>query len=143
MDAFIPPSYIDDDVVKVESYKKIAAVKNTADAKAVQDELKDRFGPLPLSVKNLITISLIKSFGELSGFALITKRDNVFRLKYAEETQVDFDKLMRVLNEYKRSVRLLASEPPTIEFVPKAGAVQELFTLLNRIMRCTIPVSLV
>ncbi|MEX1306924.1 MAG: transcription-repair coupling factor [Eubacteriales bacterium] len=143
VDAFIPPAYIDDDVVKVESYKKIAAVKNTNDAKAVQDELKDRFGPLPLSVKNLITISLIKSFGEIAGFALITKRDNVFRLKYAETTLVDFEKLMRVLNEYKRSVKLLASEPPALEFIPKAGAVQELFTLLNRIMRCTKSISLV
>ena len=143
VDAFIPPTYIDDDVVKVESYKKIAAVKNTHDAKAVQDELKDRFGPLPLSVKNLITISLIKSFGELAGFALITKRENIFRLKYAESTVVDFPQLMRVLNEYKKSIKLLASEPPALEFIPKAGAVQELFTLLNRIMRCTKPVSLV
>ena len=143
VDAFIPASYIDDDVVKVESYKKIAAVKNTADAKAVQDELKDRFGPLPLSVKNLITISLVKSFGELAGFALITKRENVFRLKYAEETAIDYAKLMRVVNEYKKSVKFLPSEPPALEFRPKAGAVQELFTLLNRIMRCTKTSTLV
>lgn len=138
IDAFIPPSYIDDDVVKVEAYKKISAVKNTHHAKDVQDELKDRFGPLPLSVKNLITVSLIKAFGELAGMALVNKQGSTFKLKYAEETRVDFAKLMQVMDEYKRSIKLQASQPPTIVFTPQRAAVQELFTLLNRIMRCTM-----
>jgi transcription-repair coupling factor (superfamily II helicase) len=136
VDAYIPPSYIDDDVVKVEAYKMISAVKNTVHAKEIQDELKDRFGPLPLSVKNLITTSLIKSFGEMAGLSVISKTENSFRLKYADETRVDFNKLMGIMEEYKRDVKLMATEPPTIIFMPKRMAVQELFTFLNRITRC-------
>jgi len=138
VDAYIPPSYINDDVVKVEAYKKISAVKNTHHAKEVQDELKDRFGPIPLPVKNLITTSLIKSFGEISGFALIAKQGNSFRLKYAEEIRVDFSSLMSILDQYKNKVKLLASEPPTIIFSPSRSAIQELFTFLNSISRCIL-----
>ncbi len=138
IDSYIPPSYIDDEVVKIEAYKMISAVKNTAQAKEIQDELKDRFGPIPLEVKNLITISLIKAFAEISGLALVSKMGDSFKLKYAVETRVDFNKLMGILDTYRRDVKLNATQPPTITFMPKKSAVKELFTLLNRISRCTM-----
>jgi len=138
VDSYIPASYIDDDVVKIEAYKMISAVKNTAHAKEIQDELKDRFGSMPLEVKNLITVSLIKSFAELSGLASVSRSGDEFRLKYAVETRVDFNRLMEVISSYRREAKLNASNPPSITFTPKKRAVQELFTLLNRISRCTM-----
>jgi transcription-repair coupling factor (superfamily II helicase) len=138
VDAYIPPTYIDDEVVKIEAYKMISAVKNTGQAKEVQDELKDRFGPIPLPVKNLITTSLIKAFAELSGLALVSRIEEGFKLKYAVETRVNFNKLIITLDEYKRDVKLNATTPPTLVFTPKRSAIKELFTFLNKISRCII-----
>jgi len=138
VDAYIPESYISDETVKIEIYKKIAAVKNTDQAKDAQEELKDRFGPIPLPVKNLITTSLIKAFGETAGFALIARQGNMFRLKYAENVSIDFNKLYPILASYGESVKLNASAPPSLIFKPKRAAIQELFTFINRVMRCII-----
>ncbi len=45
--AYIPPSYIKDEVQKIESYKKIASIRNEADLEDMQDELIDRYGEPP------------------------------------------------------------------------------------------------
>ena len=42
VDAYIPSSYIEDEIQKIEVYKKIAAIENMDDYKDIKDELEDR-----------------------------------------------------------------------------------------------------
>ena len=60
VDAFIPPSYIVNEVQKLDIYKRIASLENEAECDDMRKELKDRFGNVPKSVENLIQISLIR-----------------------------------------------------------------------------------
>ncbi|MBO5146872.1 MAG: transcription-repair coupling factor [Lachnospiraceae bacterium] len=60
VDAFIPPSYIVNEVQKLDIYKRIASLENEAECDDMRKELKDRFGNVPKSVENLIRISLIR-----------------------------------------------------------------------------------
>ena len=60
VDAFIPASYIVNEVQKLDIYKRIASLENEAECDDMRKELKDRFGNVPKSVENLIKISLIR-----------------------------------------------------------------------------------
>ena len=60
VDAFIPASYIVNEVQKLDIYKRIASLENAAECEDMRKELKDRFGGIPKSVENLIQISLIR-----------------------------------------------------------------------------------
>jgi len=60
VDAFIPPAYIVNEVQKLDIYKRIASVENEEQAEDMQEELRDRFGEVPKSVKHLLRISLIR-----------------------------------------------------------------------------------
>jgi transcription-repair coupling factor (superfamily II helicase) len=60
VDAFIPPSYIVNEVQKLDIYKRIAGIENRKERDDMKDELLDRFGEIPKSVDNLLRIALIR-----------------------------------------------------------------------------------
>ncbi|MCR5278625.1 MAG: transcription-repair coupling factor [Lachnospiraceae bacterium] len=60
VDAFIPPEYILNEIQKLDTYKRIAAVSSDEEAKDMREELRDRFGTLPPAVEHLIRISLLR-----------------------------------------------------------------------------------
>lgn len=60
VDAFIPPSYIVNEVQKLDIYKRIAGLENQAECDDMKEELLDRFGETPTAVQNLFRISMIR-----------------------------------------------------------------------------------
>lgn len=65
--AYIADSYIEDEILKLEMYKKIADIESREDLLEVSNELRDRFGDLPPEVEAILKISLIRSQGEKLG----------------------------------------------------------------------------
>lgn len=61
LDAYIPEDFVPDTRQKVDMYKKIAAIQTAEHAEMVADEMRDRFGELPEAVRNLLTVSLLRS----------------------------------------------------------------------------------
>jgi transcription-repair coupling factor (superfamily II helicase) len=61
VNAYIPDTYIDDELIKIEMYKKIASIQNKEDMQEVAEELEDRFSDMPRAVETLLQIAYIKS----------------------------------------------------------------------------------
>ena len=61
VNAYIPDTYISDELIKIEMYKKIASIENKEDMLDVQEELEDRFSDIPRSVDTLLKIAYIKT----------------------------------------------------------------------------------
>ena len=59
--AYIPNQYIEDEIQKLEIYKKISLIQNQKDYHDIQEEIEDRYGDLPQSVQNLLDVALVKS----------------------------------------------------------------------------------
>jgi len=60
VDAFIPESYIVNEIQKLDIYKRIAGIENKAECDDMKEELIDRFGSIPASVENLLRVALIR-----------------------------------------------------------------------------------
>lgn len=54
MDAYIPDSYISESEHKVALYKRLVVLSNAAKLNELENELIDRFGPIPLACMNLL-----------------------------------------------------------------------------------------
>ena len=52
---------IDDELIKLEMYKKIACIDSMDDLVEVKNELEDRFSDMPKPVETLLNIAYIKS----------------------------------------------------------------------------------
>ena len=61
VNAYIPDTYIADELIKIEMYKKIASIEDKKDAQDIEEELEDRFSDLPKSVTTLLQIAYIKT----------------------------------------------------------------------------------
>ena len=60
-DAYIPPSYIVNEIQKLDIYKRIAGIEDEKECDDMREELLDRFGEIPKSAENLLRIALIRS----------------------------------------------------------------------------------
>jgi transcription-repair coupling factor (superfamily II helicase) len=64
----------------------------------VEQELADRYGPVPEGVLHLLTYSGIKTAAEKIGIEAIDRRVSVLNVKFHEETRVDGEKLMALVS---------------------------------------------
>ncbi|MCX7977877.1 MAG: transcription-repair coupling factor [Bdellovibrionaceae bacterium] len=58
--AFIPEDYVSDIRLRLSYYKALAQIESDADLEKIEDELRDRFGPLPQEAINLMGLMLIR-----------------------------------------------------------------------------------
>ena len=65
--AHIPEEYIPSLKLRIAMYRRIADIRNQADADDVIDELIDRFGDVPASVMGLIQVALIRNTASYYG----------------------------------------------------------------------------
>ena len=61
VDAFVPATYIRNESVKLDVYKRVATISNDDELSDMEDELMDRFGEIPRSAISLMKVALIKS----------------------------------------------------------------------------------
>lgn len=80
IDAHIPEDYIDSVKNRIGIYKRIASIRNQDDAMDVVDELIDRFGEPPESVKGLIDVALIRNRAAAVGVYEIAQRNGMVLL---------------------------------------------------------------
>ncbi|MCS7254202.1 MAG: transcription-repair coupling factor [Armatimonadota bacterium] len=70
--AFIPESYIPDEMQRLSIYRKMAAVQTIEDVNAIEAELTDRFGCMQTEVCNLLSILRIRVKARSARVAYIT-----------------------------------------------------------------------
>ena len=76
--AYIPGTYIEDESLKLEMYKRISGITSRDDMEDVLDELSDRFGDVPRATQDLIRISYIRYLSEQIGIEKIHADRNAF-----------------------------------------------------------------
>lgn len=77
INAYIPENYIDDEMSKIEIYKKIASIESKQDLYDIEEEVEDRFSNIPEPVRNLMHIAYIKALGEKLGILKIKQNKTV------------------------------------------------------------------
>ncbi len=78
--AHIPEGYIQSLQARLGMYRRIADIRTPDDALDVTDELIDRFGEPPKSVKGLIDIALIRNRCAALGIASIEQQESFLRI---------------------------------------------------------------
>ena len=83
--AHIPESYIDSLSLRLDVYRRIAEVETQEDAMDVTDELIDRFGEPPASVKGLLDIALLRNTASRLGITEVKQQGDsllVYKQKF-------------------------------------------------------------
>lgn len=108
VNAYIPDDYIEDEIQKMEIYKKIASINSKEDYFDIQAEIEDRFSDIPQEVENLLKISSIRSLGEKIRVVKISQKNR--NIVYETKTQkfiqtlktVKEDQMLKEIIEFMR-----------------------------------------
>ncbi len=95
LDFHIPTDYVTEEAQRLQLYKRLAAIRDEAERDAAAADLKDRYGPLPAAVVNLLEYSVLKHRAESLRIPLVERTGNRLTLKFREDSKVDPHKLMR------------------------------------------------
>jgi len=66
-DAFIPDDYVGGSQERISLYQRLAAARAVADVDAIADELRDRFGPLPVEALTLLDVARLRVVATTKG----------------------------------------------------------------------------
>ncbi|MBE0449408.1 MAG: transcription-repair coupling factor [Clostridia bacterium] len=111
VNAYIPEGYIDNHQIKIEIYKKIASIDSRASVDAVYEEIEDRFGTVPTSVSNLISIALIKTLCEDMFIEEVSEDGVDFILKFIADAPISPLFISKVMEYDSKNVKFIARNP--------------------------------
>ena len=98
VNAFISDEYIPNEAVKFACYRKISDISDKDEMLDILDELNDRFGPAPETVRNLLNISYIRVIAGSAGISVIREESGNTVLIYPAP---DIEKVTLATSEYK------------------------------------------
>ncbi|AQR92848.1 MULTISPECIES: transcription-repair coupling factor [Clostridium] len=133
VDAFIPESYIEDEIQKIEIYKKIAVIEGLEDYNDIKEELEDRYSKIPEPVYNLMDIAYIKSRAKSIFIEEIKETPKEMLFKFAEN-ESDYKNIFKILMEkYKNSVVLKFGSNPYFAFKIKCVKKENVLEFLKEV----------
>ena len=112
VDAYVPATYIRSENQKLDIYKRIATIANEEELSDMTDELLDRFGDIPKSAMNLMTIALLKSKAHDAYILEIKGNRKDIRIKMYPKAQINPAMIPEIVKKYGSSFRFTNGEIP-------------------------------
>ena len=133
VNAFIPENYISNHQMKIEIYKKIAAIESREDVHRVYEEIEDRFGTVPVSVNNLISIAFIKAMCEAMGIEEVSEDGKAFILKFVPDYAISPLFISQVMAYDSKDANFFAGNPAllTLKITNKLRKKEEQLNMLE------------
>jgi transcription-repair coupling factor (superfamily II helicase) len=107
----IPKEYMPEQMDRLSYYTMLYSIKNLNEIEELKEEIKDKYGPLPVLVKRLIASAVLKHYASLALFErIIIQRKSIFiilpRGEKEDYYKIRFIELMRfIMDNFKDSVK--------------------------------------
>ncbi len=125
VDAFIPATYIVNEVQKLDIYKRIAGIENTKEREDMKDELLDRFGEIPKSVDNLLRIALIRVAAHKLYMTEVKGKNERITFTFRPDAAIDPAKIPDLMKKYGKELSFTAYGNPFFTYkYKKTGLVE-------------------
>ncbi|HJX03663.1 MAG TPA: transcription-repair coupling factor [Dehalococcoidia bacterium] len=98
--AYIPEDYVQESDDRMRFYRLMAGAGDNAASADIEAELKDRFGPIPPQVKNLLYIARIRRAAIKNGIESVMKNMDCIVVQYSEVKKLVEHKLQGVRSKY-------------------------------------------
>jgi transcription-repair coupling factor (superfamily II helicase) len=133
VEAIIPPDYIAHDNQRLILYKRLAVLQEEGEVEKIKGELQDRFGPVPLSLLNLLEVIRLKIW--LSRFSVkrFELKDKRAVLAFASEGVISAEKVVKLIEQGGGRYRL--TQDMRLIFTPEARDWQGVLTETKAILQ--------
>ena len=146
VDAYLPESYVQDDRLRMEMYKRIAGLTTEEDRSDIIDELLDRFGDIPPVVETLLDIAQLRVNANKLGVSQVSYRSGGFLMMKIDPRYMPDDLIFiqamsetdkRLMPSTKLPNMLLMVDPRLNEYGMLEESVKVLTRMNQRIAQLT------
>jgi transcription-repair coupling factor (superfamily II helicase) len=104
--AYIPETYVSDIDQRLVSYKRLARMTESSAVVKFQEELRDRFGPLPEQARALIDKIMLKVICKKMGIQRLDLADERLVLSFSQDCPLRPEKITRLIQRDPERFRL-------------------------------------
>jgi transcription-repair coupling factor (superfamily II helicase) len=127
----IPAEYIPEENQRLRMYKRVAGVETESQLSDVGSELKDRYGPPPAAVRNLLDYASLKLLCMRVGVNAIERKRDSVTFKFRQNAAVDPEQLARFVSA-QRGAQF--TPDGMLKFVLKANAADDVLRSLRTVL---------
>ena len=112
VNAYIPDTYISNESLKLETYKRISLLSSREDGELFSEELTDRYGDPPEVVESLIKVSVLRNTARGLYFSEIKGNNMELKFTFAPFARVKGENIPALIAKMGGSMRYLQGPPP-------------------------------
>ena len=112
--AILSERYIENEMLRLQMYKKIAMITSDEDESEIIDELLDRFGDIPKATMNLIKISKIRAMAGKLGISEISQQGYKIIFKLLENVKLTERIMAGLISTYGGRMMINGGREPYI-----------------------------
>ena len=120
LDAHLPTDYVDSERLRLDIYRRLADAASYEVLTEIEEELIDRFGPLPMPAKELIAVASLRLLAknlEIADISMVGKNLRLSPVDLAESGQIKLSRLYPGSIYKNASQTLLVSRPTTANWI--------------------------
>jgi transcription-repair coupling factor (superfamily II helicase) len=91
--AYLPGNYVIDTDVRLNLYRRLSALRDESELEAIKEEIRDRFGPMPQEVINLLDMVTLRLALKKAGITGLDVGKNSITIVFAPDSNVDTERL--------------------------------------------------
>ena len=116
--AYIPDAYVADENERLVLYRRLARAQTEDELREIRDEMRDRFGPVPTLIENLIAaMNLRRQMKQLMIMSAILKGQQL-EIRFHPDAPVETVKLVQLADQNRRTMRLTPSYQVLVQIQP-------------------------
>lgn len=123
VDAYIPDSYISNEVQKLDIYKRIAGIETQQDYDDMLEELLDRFGEPGKAVLNLLAIAKLKAIAHQGYVTEIKQTGKTVRFTLYEKARLNTEGFPALMQKYRRGLQFKNEQEPKFILEPQGNLI--------------------
>ncbi|MDQ3137655.1 MAG: transcription-repair coupling factor, partial [Gemmatimonadota bacterium] len=119
--AHLPDGFVPDDDIKLDLYRRLARVMSAGDIDGLRDELRERFGPLPVEAETLLDMTRLRVLGAGLGLQHVLVRGDEARLTYRAGTAPRLAGLTSALDDVQLAAEVRRTVPLSLRLLRLGG----------------------
>ncbi len=132
--AYIPESYISSSELRIEAYKRIAAVETPYDRDRAEEEFEDRYGEIPSPVSLLLDVAILRSEAAHTGITEISHAEGGIVFKISAQNPPPIENIMTLAANNRGKILYGAGDKPYILYRDKNTDEKNIIKIINNVL---------
>ena len=124
IDAYIPDTYVKNEFIKLDLYKRISRCETREDNDAIIEEVKDRFGEPPKPFLRLLDVAYLKAMAHKAYITDIKYINDELRFFMLSDAPVKAERMDMLLRRYRGKLKFVNGSEPSFR-LPASKMIQD------------------